>query len=225
MDPRERFQDYLEAVKTSQDGMQGTIFTALPGIVESVNLEAATVEVQPAVKATVAKKDGTSELVDLPLLPDVPIVWPRGGGYVATFPIKKGDECLLVFSMRSIDAWWSGGGVQAPLFTQLHDINDSFAIFGPYSKPNVVSDVNPDAAVLRSEDGSVSVTVDQPSGQVSLYAATRVMIESPLTLITRDVQVGGSVKVTGDVTAGTVSLEKHVHTNAGGTGNSGPPAQ
>ena len=37
-----------------------------------------------------------------PLL-DVPVVFPRSGGYALTFPVKQGDECLVIFNDMCID--------------------------------------------------------------------------------------------------------------------------
>ena len=97
------FEDYersssLEStVRTALTGAQAGIWTALPGIVQSFDASAVTAVVQPAIKAMVTRPDGEKQAAKLPLLLDCPVVFPRGGGCTLTFPVKAGDECLVVF--------------------------------------------------------------------------------------------------------------------------------
>jgi hypothetical protein len=48
-------------------------------------------------KAGTMDEDFQYESVRYPILNDLPVVFPRGGGVTLTFPIKEGDECLIVF--------------------------------------------------------------------------------------------------------------------------------
>src|SRR5260363_73502 len=76
----------------------------------------ASVTVRPAIQGVVRRLDRETatvrtEAVELPLLGDVPVFFPRGGGCTLTFPVQKGDECVVVFASRCIDGWWQSGGV------------------------------------------------------------------------------------------------------------------
>lgn len=90
--------------------------TAEPGLISSYDsaTQRATVTLGMAVR--VRKPDG-SEVHEAPItVPNVPIAWPRAGGYSLTFPLAAGDEVLLVFSGRSLDEWKLGtarAGVEA----------------------------------------------------------------------------------------------------------------
>ncbi|MCT9017100.1 Gp138 family membrane-puncturing spike protein, partial [Cupriavidus gilardii] len=112
MDRRERIDDPEVALRAAFDGLRARIWTALPGIIHSFDADAMTCEVQPTIKIPVRKLDGTIESVALPLLVDCPVQFPSGGNCTLTFPVKPGDECLVVFASRCIDAWWQSGGVQ-----------------------------------------------------------------------------------------------------------------
>ena len=92
-----------------------------------------TVTVQPSIRGRVEQPDGSTKSVALPLLVDVPAVFPSGGGFTLTFPIHQGDECLVVFADRCIDAWWQSGGIGEPLETRTHNLSDGFALVGPFS--------------------------------------------------------------------------------------------
>ncbi|MDR8345712.1 hypothetical protein FPK41_22485, partial [Acinetobacter baumannii] len=87
-----------------------------------------TAVVQPAIKGAEKDESGAEVSVNLPLLVDVPVVFPRGGGCTLTFPVKPGDECLVIFADRCIDFWWQSGGIQEPVDERMHDFSDAFCI-------------------------------------------------------------------------------------------------
>ena len=57
------------------------MWTALPGIVQSFDPVAMTVSVQPAVAGRISDEAGKAASVDMPILPDVPVVFPGGGRF------------------------------------------------------------------------------------------------------------------------------------------------
>ncbi|OBY59360.1 translation initiation factor IF-2 [Pseudomonas sp. AU12215] len=175
-----------------------------------------TCTVQPAIQSRVRDKSGTQTLVDMPLLLDCPVQFPAGGGCTLTFPVKPGDECLVVFASRCIDAWWQSGGVQAPAEYRMHDRSDGFALLGFRSQPRVIGAVSTSAAQLRSDDGATFISV-APGGAVAITAPAGLTINA-------DVVVNGKVTTTGDVKAGTISLQTHKHTGVqAGSSTSGGP--
>lgn len=151
MDNRERIDDPEESLRMAIEGVQAKIWTALPGIVAAVNLGKQTVSVQPAIQGQTSAPDGSATNVNLPLLVDVPICWPRAGGFAVTFPVKVGDEVLVVFAARCIDSWWQSGGVGAQAEGRMHDLSDGFAILAPTSQPKVLSNVQTDGVEMRNE--------------------------------------------------------------------------
>lgn len=173
MNPNVFFQN--EALQFDQlfNSRQTLIWTALPAIVQSFDSVAMTCEVQPSIQGKIPKEDGTIELVNLPLLLDCPVVFPRGGGCSLTFPIKKGDECLVVFSSRAIDLWWQNGGVQPPVEIRMHDLSDGFAIVGVYSQPNVIPNVSTNAVQLRSNDGAAFFELNPSNHEFTLTTPTK----------------------------------------------------
>jgi len=168
MDRRERIGDEEETLRAALDGHQAGLWTAMPAMVTRVNLTTMTIEAQPTIKGTQQRPDGTELPAVMPLCVDVPIVYPSGGGFTLTFPIAEGDECLLVFASRCIDAWWQLGGVQPPLELRMHDLSDGFALVGPRSQPRVIGGVNSTATQLRSDDGQTFVEVGP--GKIQLVA-------------------------------------------------------
>jgi len=173
MDPRERIGDTHEAVRVALDAQQAQIWTGLPGIIQSYQPAAQTVSVQPSVMGMVWVGDGQPGPVALPLLVDVPVQFPSGGGVTLTFPVANGDECFVEFSARCIDGWWAQGGVQPPLNSRMHDLSDAVAHLGFRSKPRALANVSTTSAQIRTDDGKTMVDVGNAgvtltSGSVSL---------------------------------------------------------
>lgn len=126
----------------------------VPGIIQSFDSKEQTVVVQPALREEISIEDGTKEWVQLPLLLDVPICFPRAGGYSMTMPIKQGDECLVIFLDSCIDAWWSHGGIQNQIEKRRHDLSDAVAILGIWSQPKVLPNYSTNSCQLRNDKGT-----------------------------------------------------------------------
>lgn len=140
---------------------------SIPGIIQSFDPDAVTAVIQPAIKGVEHDASGAEVSVNLPLLVDVPVIFPRGGGCTLTFPVKEGDECLVIFADRCIDFWWQSGGIQEPVDGRMHDLSDAFCIVGPQSQAKKIGGISTSAAELRSDDGSVKLSLNPASGAIS----------------------------------------------------------
>lgn len=237
MDRNQLLNDAEAAVRSSLDGRQARIWTAMPAIVENVDLVAMTLQAQPTIQGVQTAQDGTETYVNLPLLVDCPIVFPSAGGFTLTLPIKVGDEVLIVIASRCIDAWWQNGGIGVPMEMRMHDLSDGFALPGPKSQPNVISNISATNAQLRSDSGTTYVEIT-PTGMINLVAPIGLNIVSPLVtvegalVITEgltvegevmgDLDVGGAITAAGDITStsgevivtntnGVIHLGTHAH--------------
>lgn len=134
-----RREEYLgnagEQQYFNNESLQARLWTALPGIITAVDYIKFTVSVQPAIMGKTEDAEGVQTDVQLPMLVDVPVLFPNGGGWHLTCPIQVNDECLVVFASRCIDAWWQNGGVQKPMELRMNDLSDGFCILAPYSQP------------------------------------------------------------------------------------------
>jgi hypothetical protein len=192
------------------------LHTALPGIVQSYDATKNTVTVQPAIQR-VFVKDGPK---NLPLIEDVPAVFPGSGDFVITFPVKKGDECLLIFTERAIDYWYKEGGIQQPSQYRLHHLSDAVAIIGLRSQARNLSSINTDALEVRNADRSVYLQVSD-SG---IFIKGAVTVEGDITQTGKLTQTSGGVTTDGDVKSGSISLVDHVHTGVQTGGSDTGPA-
>ena len=214
IDQRERINDPQEAARLAVEDALAQTWTATPGIVVSVDLEAQTLVVQPAIQGAYKLPDGSAQRVNMPLLVDVPIVWPRAGGFALTFPIAAGDEVLVVFGSRAMDSWWQSGGVGPQVESRMHDLSDGFAILAPCSQPKAATlvDVSPTTVQLRDEGGKNYLEIT-PAGKINFVCEGDLTIKAGGKFIVEctETDLKENVKVTGDVTAtGTVTGQTDV---------------
>ena len=114
---------------TLQTNLRRSMWTALPGRVQTFDPSKQSADIEPLVHDTWEGEDGTSQTGPLPVIPSVPVCFPGSGGWRVTFPVAKGDTGLLVFCARSIDRWLSEGGSVDPQDDRTHDLSD--AVFVP----------------------------------------------------------------------------------------------
>jgi phage baseplate assembly protein gpV len=99
------------------------------------------------------------------------VVFPSAGGYALTFPVKQGDECLLIFCERSYDNWYENGDVQPPSARRFHALSDAVAIVGLHSKNTAVESYADDAVQLRNSDATAGISIDDAQ-DITIETAT-----------------------------------------------------
>lgn len=155
-----------ENIKQGVNNRLKELHTSMPGIVQSFDAEKQTASIQPAIRRVFITREGTDEILapsDLPILINVPVQFPRGGGFSLTFPVKKGDECLIVFAERAIDTWHKFGGVNDPNARRFHSLSDATAFVGLSSLPNKVPDYDAANTQLKKDDGTAVISVNEDS--------------------------------------------------------------
>lgn len=213
----ERANDRQEALELMMEGMQSGMWTALPGTIVSYNAAAGTVQVQPTIQSTVTLPDGTSRQQSLPVLADVPVVFPGGGGATLTFPITAGDECLVVFSSRPIDGWWQGGGQAPSIMPRMHDLSDGFALVGVRNRGRALPGASTNSVTLRTDNGATHVELVPGTNKVNVVA-------QEATVTAPQIKLNGLVTITGGLVVDGITFGTHKHTGVtpGGGRSAGP---
>lgn len=145
--------------------------TALPGRIKSYDATTQTAEVVPVIRNAAPRKDGGIALEDLPVIPNVPIAWPRGGGYYLHFPIAPGDHVLLVFSEAAIGQWRATGETSEPGDVRRHSLSYPFAIPGISPDADAFTDApESEALIAVGSGGSLRVSAPGKAGDCEFVA-------------------------------------------------------
>ncbi|WP_174847522.1 Gp138 family membrane-puncturing spike protein [Yersinia artesiana] len=235
-----RSGELAETLRTLQSSVSSQLRVSMPGIVQSFDADSVTCDIQIGIKG-----ESGGESTNLSVLTSVPVVFPRGGGVTMTFPIKAGDECLLVFGDRCIDFWHQSGDIQETVDERQHDLSDAFAIIGPQSQAKKISGISTSAAQFRSDDGSTYFEIDPTTQKIKIVAPGGLDVVTPKAEFSAEVLVNGlftflgglvgsaaagvSAKITGAIEfVGTLTSngktidDTHTHNEVQpGTGNSG----
>lgn len=125
-------------------------------------------------------------LVDYPILLDVPVIVMSGGLAQLTFPISKGDTCLILFNDRDIDNWFQSGQVGEVASGRLHSFSDGIALIGLRSQANPIASYDNTRAKLALGTTMVGVGVDKVKIANALYTLNTLLqnLISQIELIT-----------------------------------------
>ena len=158
---------------------------AMPALITSYDFRTQRASVQP----TIRRKYADGRIEAYPVINNVPVIFQRSGGASLTFPVKVGDEVLLIFLDRSADTWLSQGGTVDQDDNRMHSLNDAVAIPGlkPFSSPSAAK--NNDDVLLTYAGAEVEIT---PNRHINLKSA-RVTIDAPVTEMTGDLEVKGDI--------------------------------
>jgi hypothetical protein len=156
-----------EVIKSAIETRLVDLHSAMPGEVVSFNPSTQMADVQPALKRKFVTSQGT-RVEALPVIPNVPVVFPRSSNAIVYFPLQKGDSVLLIFSERSIDRWAQNGGVVDPADTRKHSLSDALCIPGPWPQSGAFEVADPskmnvqfgDALIQLSDDGKFKIGVN-----------------------------------------------------------------
>ncbi|OWK42204.1 Gp138 family membrane-puncturing spike protein [Fimbriiglobus ruber] len=162
----------------------------------------------------------------------VPVARWGAGGFLVYFPVASGDKGWLIANDCDISIYKQTGEQSPPNTNRQHDFGDGW--FLPDTAVGGATLADPGKCCVQSTDGTTSITMG--GGVITLTAPTEIVLDTPLVSIagqiiggtnpayTRTATFNGTVNTTGDVVAGSISLQGHVHSGvtAGGADTGGP---
>lgn len=119
----------VAAIETTVLTLLTSVHTSLPGRIETYDFSKQRATVKPLIK----KKFLDETILELPILTNVPVVFPRTKQSGITFPLERGDGVLLIFSERSLERWKASGREVEPGDPRKFDLSDGIAIPGLFS--------------------------------------------------------------------------------------------
>ncbi len=149
-----------EVIRSAIAAGASDLRVSIPASVERVDLAKGLIDARPLVKDLVGDRSDALTALSMPVITNVPVVWPGAGGFRLTFPIDKGDTVLLVFADRSLDVWLAKGGEVDPADPRHHALSDAIAIPGLRDFKSPWSGAASDGITL-GKDGGLQVKVKQ----------------------------------------------------------------
>lgn len=151
----------------------------IPGVIQQYDPKTNTASIQPAIREEIVNEDNTVQYMNLPILVNVPIIFPSCSIGSIKMLLKQGDECLVLFSDLSIDNFWKYANVQNPIEVRRHDLSDGIAIPCVLSQPNT-KQFNGTGMEITSgnskiEIGKDEITFNNSYGSVTLTQIIRIM--------------------------------------------------
>lgn len=145
------------------------LHTIKVGKVQSYDSELQVADVVCVMRRPYNIGDGEVDHEEFPVIPNVPVVWPRAGGFVIHMPLKKGDHVVLGFTDDNIAMWRQSGSVSDPDDLRRHDLGSAICFAGITPALDVLS-INPLDVLVRAagmyigEDGTPRLLCWDDSG-------------------------------------------------------------
>ena len=193
-----------EIMRLAMDSRLLDLHVALPCRVEKYDAATQTVEVFPMVRRALTDTDGGTQNEDLPILPNVPVLFPRSANFSATWPISPGDFVLVIFCSSAIGTWRATGQLSDPIDLRRHDLSHAVAIPG----------VAPDSATIPTAADAALFEVGGSATHVQVGAAATDFVAM-------------NQKVLAELNSIATALSAHVHAGVtpgpGSTGTTAAP--
>jgi hypothetical protein len=179
----QRTPNLASVIRRAIESALRSTYTMMPGRVESFDPDTQTANVQPLIRyafpGQTVNETTTEEdlLTDLPVLPDVPILFPRSKSSTIYWRIDPGSLVMLVFGTFSLEkflvsnAETIASGTIDPQDPRHHDLSDAVAIPGLYPEADPIANFDPaDIRLINEPEGGprTEVKLGGDTGDVAL---------------------------------------------------------
>lgn len=193
----------VDAFTRAIDRRLTDLHVCMPARVERYDGVKGLVDVQPLLKIAAENEQGDRVAEQLPVIPNVPLIYPGSGNFRVTFPVAQGDTVLIVFSENSLDIWLTQGGLVDPLDDRRHALSDAVAIPGLRDFGHPLAEPPTDHLTIGHDSGA----------QVHIYQGeTRIGTDDPGDL--EPVAKGDTTKARLDTIQ--AAFDAHTHVAPGG---------
>jgi hypothetical protein len=182
---------------------------ALPGRIDRYDATKQRADVKLELQRYVSDGEGGHVPESLPVLPNVPVAFPRGGGYFVSFPLAKGDPVLVVFCDAPIGAWLKKGDMAEPGLSESHGLGGAVCYPGIAPNDDKLDDASASTMKL-GKDGTPAAQIEFTDSLTKVgggdqFVALANLVDSRLAAIR-------------------TFINAHTHVETGGTTNATTPA-
>ena len=174
-------QEFTQELKNNMMDTLRDVHTVIPGKIVTFDPDKCEASILPFGKFK--KPDGV--MMDYPQLNEVPVYIIQGSGQTATivYPVKKDDECLVLFSEQALDTWQTKAESNIDL---KFDLSNAVAIVGMFSKPNLLMRraCDNDSIIIQREGTFIELTTQninmEAAGNIVMKAGAGITMSAPL---------------------------------------------
>lgn len=169
-----------EVLGDHRDAILNELHVAMPGRVQTYDHAKQVADVVPCVRGTIPDSEGNTILEDLPVIPNVPVAWPRGGGFYLHFPLAVGDHVWLVFNSAAIAQWRATGEVSEPGDLRRSTLSYPFAIPAAAPDSQAFTDAPASGEAVIGVPGGATLRVGGPGAD---FVALAALVDARLALL------------------------------------------
>ncbi len=136
------------------------IHTAIPGKIQSYEAPSKKAEV-----ALMMKQKYQDRELPYPVVSGVPVIFPGSADAQVSFPLKKGDGCLLICSERSLDEYLASGRAEVPADSRRFSLTDAVCVPGLFSFSSPGLPGATDRLQIKYKDAELALT---DAGEITL---------------------------------------------------------
>lgn len=180
--------DLADVIRGAIESELTELRVALPGRVEKYTASTQRADVRLEMQLPVSDGEGGHVLQKLPVLPNVPVCFPQGGGgFFMSFPLQADDPVLVVFCDLPIGAWLQKAGMADPGVADFHGPGGAVCYPGLRPSGEAIADASASQMVL-GKDGTPGSQVKLTGTEVHLgggaqYVALSNLVDSRLAAI------------------------------------------
>lgn len=174
-EPRDPLLENL--LEAHREVLLRSLWIHLPGQITAYDETTGLASVVPMVQDGEFEEDGVTRTVKtLPEIHDCPVAFPGSGKNRQTFPVAKGDTCLIMWCSSYIARWVVTGEIVDPGDDRRCDYADAVVLAG-LSSSKIPTDAPLDAIVTHADSG-VKIrlgdsSIDDTQGAVVVHAAQK----------------------------------------------------
>ena len=184
-------QDLVSEIENTARELINNIHTAIPGEIQEFDARHSLARVKPIGKVVTF----SGEKLDYPLLTEVPVVFPfsESANIGITFPVRKGDSCLVVISESELDEWRNKAISEMPL---KFDLSSAICIPGLMKKLNSERAIKEKAVVINSKSSEIIVS---PNAVSITAGGGQIRVQDSGITIKGNLKVDGNIKAIGTI--------------------------
>jgi len=172
----EQVPSLASLVNQAIDNRLKDVHTCMPGTIVTYDHNNLRAEVELSVKRVFVDRSQEVEreiIQTIPVLVDVPVMFPHGGAFHILFPVEVDDSCIVFFSERDFSIWYEESQTSPPGSNRKHSLSDSICFVGMYSKPDAAIISGKSNFNLQIRNGLNTVYIEMtPDGSIDIISSS-----------------------------------------------------